>query len=100
MTWQIELHNGEDNRLTRTLVQDGLKPALDIIERDWRQGWRASQGKKASKEKVEGAPTGEGALIIVGKRGQDKFFSNGETMPRMWDLLQWMLRCFVRVLLI
>ena len=69
--WQIELHNGADSRLTRDLVEGALKPALDIVEREWRAGWRAAV---ASKAKDEGA----GALVIVGNRAQDKFFSNGE----------------------
>jgi len=68
--WIIELHNGQDNRLTDVLVDDGLKPALDTVERHWREEWRES---KKSKDKARG----KGALIIVGKRGQDKFFSNG-----------------------
>lgn len=68
--WQIELHNGADSRLTRDLVEGALKPALDIVEREWRAGWRAAV---ASKAKDEGA----GALVIVGNRAQDKFFCNG-----------------------
>jgi len=47
-----------------------LKPALDVVERDWREQWRAAQ----SSGDKEG---GKGALIIVGRRDQDKFFSNG-----------------------
>ncbi|KAF8623726.1 hypothetical protein AX17_007422 [Amanita inopinata Kibby_2008] len=68
--WVIELHNGQDNRLTVDLVDNGLKPALDAVERHWRQYWRSAQ---ASKDKQGG----KGALIIVGKRDQDRFFSNG-----------------------
>ncbi|EMD34116.1 hypothetical protein CERSUDRAFT_56039 [Gelatoporia subvermispora B] len=68
--WIIELHNGDDSRLTEVLVEEALKPALDAVERTWRQAWRAAT---AAKDK-EG---GKGALIIVGKRSQDKFFSNG-----------------------
>lgn len=45
-------------------------PALDAVERDWRNNWRVSQ---QSKDK-EG---GKGALIVVGNRKQNKFFSNG-----------------------
>jgi len=68
--WIIELHNGQDNRLTHTLINHGLKPALDAVEKSWREEWRAA---KAAKDQNGG----KGALIIVGKRDQDKFFSNG-----------------------
>ncbi|KAG6898200.1 hypothetical protein C0992_003312 [Termitomyces sp. T32_za158] len=68
--WIIELHNGIDSRLTADLIDRGLKPALDTVERDWRESWRTSQ---KNKDKTGG----KGALIIVGKRSQDKFFSNG-----------------------
>jgi len=64
------MHNGEDNRLTPELVNNGLKPALDAVEKDWREGWRISQ---AAKDKNGG----KGAVIIVGRTDQDKFFSNG-----------------------
>jgi len=68
--WVIELHNGQDNRLTSTLIDHALKPALDIVERGWRDQWRAAQ-------KAKDQSGGKGALIIVGRRDQDKFFSNG-----------------------
>ena len=68
--WVIELHNGQDARLTVELVDQGLRPALDAVEKHWRQQWRAAQKTKDKKG-------GEGALIIVGRRDQDKFFSNG-----------------------
>jgi len=66
--WIIELHNGPDNRLTHDLIEKGLKPALDIVEREWR-------AQRASKD-ISGVGS-RGALIIVGRRNQDKFFSNG-----------------------
>jgi hypothetical protein len=65
--WVIELHNGDDSRLTHELINHGLKPALDAVERDWRTARLAKKTDDAS----------HGALVIVGKRGQDKFFSNG-----------------------
>ncbi|OCH95445.1 ClpP/crotonase [Obba rivulosa] len=68
--WIIEMHNGEDSRLSEAFIEEALKPALDAVESSWRQAWRAAS---AAKDK-EG---GKGALIIVGKRSQDKFFSNG-----------------------
>ncbi|KAF5359355.1 hypothetical protein D9756_003332 [Leucocoprinus leucothites] len=68
--WVIELHNGQDNRLTATLVNKGLRPALDAVEKHWRERWR----KAWDADDKEG---GRGALIIVGRRDQDKFFSNG-----------------------
>lgn len=72
--WVIELHNGQDSRLTTTLINKGLRPALDAVEKHWRGRWRKAwdAGDK------EG---GKGALIIVGRRDQDKFFSNGTTTP-------------------
>lgn len=67
------MHNGEDNRLTHTMVREALMPALDHVEREWRTEWRAAQKKKEANR-----PDGGGALIIVGNKSQDKFFSNGE----------------------
>jgi hypothetical protein len=64
------LHNGEDNRLTAVMIDHAIKPALDAVERHWRGQWRSAQNVKGK----EGA---KGALIIVGKQSQDKFFSNG-----------------------
>jgi hypothetical protein len=52
-------------------------PALDAVERSWREKWRAARAASDSNG-------GGGALIIVGKRDQDKFFSNGA--------LQWILQ--------
>jgi len=74
--WIIELHNGPDSRLTTELINDGLKPALDVVERDWRVGYNAA---KKSKDKS----SAKGALIIVGNRGQDKFFSNGLAFDKL-----------------
>jgi len=71
--WIIELHNGIDNRLTEALIEQGLKPALDVVEKEWRESWRASKAKGKDAAEDEG----KGAVIIVGKRTQDKFFSNG-----------------------
>lgn len=68
--WLLELHNGLDNRLTETLLAKALLPALDAVERAWRESWRAAQSAKDP----EG---GRGALIIVGNRAQNRFFSNG-----------------------
>ncbi|KAI0711919.1 ClpP/crotonase [Cerioporus squamosus] len=68
--WVIELHNGADNRLTDVLITQALKPALDTVERHWRENWRAGQAKKDES-------LCRGALVIVGNTKQDKFFSNG-----------------------
>lgn len=68
--WVIELHNGEDSRLTPALIENGLRPALDAVERHWREQWREAK-------KTKNKEGGGGALIFVGKRNQDKFFSNG-----------------------
>lgn len=68
--WVIELHNGDDSRLTHDMIGKALLPALDAIERSWREQWREARHTKHS----EG---GRGALVIVGNRKQNKFFSNG-----------------------
>ncbi|KIK62525.1 hypothetical protein GYMLUDRAFT_41986 [Collybiopsis luxurians FD-317 M1] len=70
--WVIELHNGQDSRLTHELINGGLKPALNTVEKEWRESLRL-RIKDPKKNKEEG----KGALIIVGRRDQDKFFSNG-----------------------
>ncbi|KAF8274747.1 ClpP/crotonase [Lactarius quietus] len=74
IVWQIELHNGPDNRLVKTLINDALKPALQTVEREWRK--ESAEGK-ARKEKDAGAA----ALVIVGPLNQEKFFSNGFDFP-------------------
>lgn len=61
--WELEMHNGYDNRFSPLVVTDVLGKALDIVERDWRAGTTEP-----------GAP---GAFIISGKHDQCKFFSNG-----------------------
>ncbi|KIJ52605.1 hypothetical protein M422DRAFT_776219 [Sphaerobolus stellatus SS14] len=72
--WVIELHNGEDNRLIEHFIQNAIMPALDLVENAWDT---ARDAAKATKDK-EG---GKGALVIIGKRNQDKFFSNGFDYP-------------------
>lgn len=69
-SWVIELHHGSDNRLSERLLREALAPALDIVENDWRQS-------SAAARKAGDKQAGAGSLVIVGKRGQDKFFSNG-----------------------
>lgn len=73
--WVIELHNGDDSRLTDTLIDGAFKPALDEVESQWKS---AHQETRKSKDKFAGA----GALVIVGNRKQDKFFSNGLDLQR------------------
>lgn len=70
--WIIELHNGQDSRLTHELINQGLKPALNTVEKDWRESWRIHM-----RDQKVNTDEGKGALIIVGRRDQDKFFSNG-----------------------
>jgi len=83
--WVLELHNGDDSRLTDKLIKQAVMPALDAVERDWRQRWRATQ--ESNDKNKDGA---KGALIIVGNRKQHKFFSNGLDFekslhnPRFW----------------
>jgi len=74
--WVIELHHGEDNRLTEHFIQKAIMPALDRVEAAWE---KALDTAKANKDK-EG---GKGALVIVGKRSQNKFFSNGFDYPQV-----------------
>lgn len=64
--WVIELHNGADSRLSADQIDHAITPALNAVEKHWRGRWRTG----ADDEKA-------GSLIIVGKRSQDKFFSNG-----------------------
>ncbi|KAI0279273.1 ClpP/crotonase [Russula aff. rugulosa BPL654] len=74
IVWQIELHNGVDNRFVKSLINDAFKPALQIVEREWRKEraeGRAKQDKNA----------GTAALVIVGRLDQEKFFSNGFDYP-------------------
>lgn len=68
--WVIELKHGQDNRLTAEFISKGIAPALDEVERQWRARWGESQANNNQE-------LGKGALIIVGRRDQDKFFSNG-----------------------
>ncbi|THH27412.1 hypothetical protein EUX98_g6771 [Antrodiella citrinella] len=70
--WIIELHNGDENRLTQSFITGCILPALDAVERDWRKDIQPGPAKENAKK--EG---GKGALIIVGNRSQNKFFSNG-----------------------
>ena len=62
--WELEMHHGEDNRITSEFINETLGVALDIVEKDWRSGTLEN-----------GAP---GALVLTGKKSQNKFFSNGE----------------------
>jgi Delta3-Delta2-enoyl-CoA isomerase len=73
------MHNGQDNRLTSTVINQGFKPALDAVEKDWREQWRAAK-------KNQDKDGGQGALIIVGRKDQDKFFSNGEPFYHIYNI--------------
>ncbi len=59
--------------MTTAFIEDALKPALDAVERGWRNTWRIAFAQKSK-------TGGEGALVIVGNRSQDKFFSNGTVL--------------------
>jgi hypothetical protein len=63
VVWELEMHHGLDNRLNHEFIDKALFKALDLVEKDWR-----------SSTTEVGAP---GALIIVGKKSQQKFWSNG-----------------------
>jgi len=80
--WQIELHNGVDNRLVKTLINDALRPALQTVEREWRK--ERAEGK-ARKDKDAGVA----ALVIVGRLDQEKFFSNGFDFPSIVNDPEW-----------
>jgi len=67
--WLLELKNGSDNRLTGEMCQQVISPALDVVEKEWRDQWRNGDAD------VKGARAG--ALIITGRLDQEKFFSNG-----------------------
>jgi hypothetical protein len=56
--------------LVKALINDAFKPALQIVEREWRK--ERAEGR-AKNDKNAGAA----ALVIVGSLHQDKFFSNG-----------------------
>jgi len=68
--WVVELHNGVDNRLTDRLITQALLPALDLVEKEWRNRRRSEMQDKQKN-------AGKGALILSGAHNQDKFFSNG-----------------------
>ncbi|KAG8766295.1 hypothetical protein FRC15_006484 [Serendipita sp. 397] len=78
--WVIELHNGADNRLTEDMCVKALRPALILVETQWRDDhWRKAFYDKNDAEK-KGA---SGALILVADRKQQKFFSNGFDFPKL-----------------
>ncbi|KAN0120970.1 ClpP/crotonase-like domain containing protein [Russula decolorans] len=92
IVWQIELHNGVDNRLVKSLINDAFKPALQIVEREWRKEraeGRAKQDKNA----------GTAALVIVGRLDQEKFFSNGFDYPSIISDPGWFQATFDPLLL-
>jgi hypothetical protein len=70
----IELHNGVDNVLTLKFINDAIRPALDVVEEEWRRSFKAAKARGKSAAPDEG----NGAVIIIGKRDQNKFFSNGK----------------------
>ncbi|KAI0806326.1 ClpP/crotonase-like domain-containing protein [Irpex lacteus] len=84
--WVLELHNGADSRLTDHFIKNAILPALDAVERDWRQNFRTANAPSGDKQSAKGA------LIIVGNRSQHKFFSNGLDYeksllnPRFWPV--------------
>lgn len=60
----LHLNNPPDHRLTPSLLQEGILPALDDVERGWRKDRKGGEGKAA--------------LILIGNPVGGKFFSNGE----------------------
>jgi len=90
--WQIELHNGIDNRLVKPLINTAFKPALQIVEREWRKERAEGQAK-------EGKKAGTAALVIVGRLDQEKFFSNGFDYPSVTSDPSWFQATFDPLLL-
>jgi len=60
--------------LALAFINDAIRPALDVVEEEWRKSLKTTRAKGKSAAPDEG----KGALIIIGKRDQNKFFSNGE----------------------
>ncbi|KAH7106534.1 ClpP/crotonase [Auriculariales sp. MPI-PUGE-AT-0066] len=87
--WVLELHNGADNRLGERVLREGLGPALDLIERDWRES--TAKLRKAKDEKA-----GAGSLIITGQ--QEKFFSNGFELEDIQ--IPWFIRAYYNPIII
>ncbi len=65
--WLLELRNGRDNRLTGEMCREVISPALDVVEKEWRE-----TRNKAIAEGTKGA--GAGSLVITGPQDQMKFF--------------------------
>jgi hypothetical protein len=66
--------------LVKHLINDAFKPALQIVEREWRKE-RAEDKAKQDKN------AGTAALVIVGRLDQEKFFSNGAPDPPRAQLI-------------
>ena len=73
--WVIELHNGVHNVLSLTFINDAIRPALDLVEEEWGKSVKDAKAKGKSAAPGEG----NGAVIIIGKRNQNKLFSNGRS---------------------
>ena len=71
----IELHNGVHNVLSLIFINDAIRPVLDLVEEEWRKSVKDAKAKRKSATPGEG----NGAVIIVGKRNQNKYFSNGRS---------------------
>jgi hypothetical protein len=71
------------------LINDALKPALQIVEREWRK--ERGEGK-AKQDKSAGTA----ALVLVGRLDQEKFFSNGASNLSQ-ILTSVVILCFSRV---
>lgn len=56
--------------MVKPLINDAFKPALQIVEREWRK--ERAEGKAKNNKNA-----GTAALVIVGRLDQEKFFSNG-----------------------
>ncbi|GJJ13072.1 hypothetical protein Clacol_007321 [Clathrus columnatus] len=96
--WVLELHNGDDSRLSRYMIEQAFYPALDFVEFEWRKQWKIANERGLTRKAVPGSDAslqanwkyndvqsnpvpdlfdGSGALIITGNLNQDKYFCNG-----------------------
>ena len=74
--WILELHNRSENLLTHEVINHGLKPALDVVEQEWRMMWRKTRTRRNMEQESSAEPIADGcgALIIT---SHGKYFCGG-----------------------
>ena len=78
-----------------TLLSNAHMRSMHVVESEWRQSWRVAQADASKKSSGTTEKDGRGALIIIGKQAQDKFFSNGafvECEGSIYDFVDLFLR--------